>query len=329
MKNLLLYKHSYKILHRHQLSFLEKRITIKFLVGTKFHYGPLNTPNVISYFMATRSSTSLVNIFFLINQIRKTLSLISLNSYHKGMTVISGLSLQHVTLRTRCFYLFSPWYHGFLTNFSTTMRHAMLDKMFSIINDRHIPIDIVNIQRVPQLPTYHLAVQLQHWACNEAASLRIPQTISVDSEIPLSNYSATNILAFNNSTVPSTILILLSRESIISSKLDDKLFFLKNRLQSLYSLPLPLKQKFDSREGKSILIQKFEKKNNYLTKIIRKDINVFPIDILRRFKRKNKKLLKIQLFKTRFNQRKPRFFRHIRLSIFLAKYKFFFQQLQY
>jgi hypothetical protein len=54
MKNLLLYKHSYKILHRHQLSFLEKRITIKFLVGTnsimvlivdKWNTFPFSIPN--------------------------------------------------------------------------------------------------------------------------------------------------------------------------------------------------------------------------------------------------------------------------------------------
>jgi ribosomal protein S2 len=223
-------KREKRILPKCHFSLLEKLFTVRFIVGTKFHYGPKNTPNVLPYLIGTRETSSLVNISFLITQIRKTLSMVYLNSYHRGMTVISGLSLKrYAGIGTKYFYFFSPWYNGFLTNFSTVIRHALLDRILNTSHPRHVSLDIINARRIPQLPSYIIALHLQHWCCNEASSIRIPQTISIDPNLPITPYHATYTLAFNNSTVPSVIIMLLAREAILLGKMDDQLFFINHK----------------------------------------------------------------------------------------------------
>jgi len=210
-------------------------MTVRFIVASKFHYGPINTPNVVAYFIGLRNTTSLINPYFLISQLRKTLSLVYLNSYHRGLTIMSGIDLQqYAGLATRYFYFFSPWYNGFLTNFPIVIRHAILDKLMQTSHPRHAPLDSVNLKRIPQLPTYSISLQLQHWCSNEASSLRLPQTIAASPEIPITHYHATATLAFNNSKLPSVVIIMLVRSAILSAKMDDKLFFLKHPIQKKY-----------------------------------------------------------------------------------------------
>jgi hypothetical protein len=266
-----------RILPWYQFSFLERRFTIRFILDTKFHYGPENTPEIRTLIVGTRDTNTLVNIFFLIAELRRTLSLVYANSYHRGLTIISGLGLErYAGIGARYFYFFSPWNKGFLTNFSILFRQTVLDKFHGRANTRHVPVDAIHVKTIPQLPSYSIALNLQHWACNEAASVWIPQTIAATSNQPLTQYHPTCTLLFNNSTVPSVIIMLLARESILSAKMDDKLFFLRDKINASLISPTNYNKKMIAVGGKNF-IRKFKTfpKNqftflNFFSKLLKK-----------------------------------------------------------
>jgi hypothetical protein len=219
-------------------SFLEKILTINFIGQAKFYYGPKATPDSILFLSGTRKwrrwRGSVVNVFFLMKELRKTLRNTYAHSYHRGMIVISGIGLQQFsTIGAKCFYFFSPWSPGFLTNFSILHRHVLMDKMQGKLYPRHISLNAVEIKRKPQIPSYSVGLNLQHFHYNEAKALRLQQTITIDSNLPITPYYATCILPSKNAIIPAITLTMMIRESILAGRQDDKIYFTKPLLKKI------------------------------------------------------------------------------------------------
>ena len=128
-----------KVIHKHQISVLEKYIYINFIVGMKFHYGPKVTPSTLPYILgniigsepALVSNRTIVNLFILVNQLRKIFSLLYITAYNKGLGVLSGKELQEKSgIGARHFYFFSPWHPGFLTNFFLEIDMLLLENIY-------------------------------------------------------------------------------------------------------------------------------------------------------------------------------------------------------
>jgi len=214
------------IFKKKTFSFLEKKITMRLISQTKFFYGPKTTPDSVNLLMGKRYNGSLVNVFLLIKELKKTIKNVYANSYHRGLLVISGIDLmQFGNIGSNTFYFFSPWHPGFLTNFTRLLRQSIIDIRGGQINKRHLPTNATTVKRVPQVPSYSVGLHMQHWQFNETQTLKIPQTITISDIISSKTYSPTCILPSKNTTVPAIALIMLLRESILAAKSDDKRYF--------------------------------------------------------------------------------------------------------
>ena len=222
------YKPQRQLPQAHKRSFCEKRATLTFITNARIHIGPKQYQNTKSLIIGTRSNTTLSNINSLIINLRKTLNQVYLVSHHRGLIVVSGETVQNfIGIGGRMFYAFSPWSNGFLTNFVTLLRHAITDKQLQRYPKRHLPISALNLKKAPQLPSYHIALQQQHWACNEAGSLLLPQTINASQNYTHQFYHPQATLCINhNATLPYGVLTFLIREAIVMARTQEKLFFI-------------------------------------------------------------------------------------------------------
>lgn len=215
----------------HKLSFCEKRLTMMFTTNARMHIGPKLYQNTKPLILGTRQNTTISNINSLIMNLRKMLMLVNIISNYRGLILVSGETThKYMGAGGRLFYALSPWSNGFLTNFPTLLRHALTDKQLQRSHPRHIPMSAINLKKAPQLPAYHVALQQQHWACNEAGSLLLPQTININKNHSHSLYHPQATLNISYvASLPYGALVFLIRDAIISAKIQEKFFFLSLR----------------------------------------------------------------------------------------------------
>jgi len=201
---------------------------MNFITNARLHIGPELYQNIKPMIVGTRTKATVSNANLLIINLRNTLALVYFISHHRGLIVISGETIQNfIGIGGRIFYAFSPWSHGFLTNFVTLLRHALTDKQLHRASKRHVPLSAINLKKAPQLPAYHIALQQQHWACNEAGSLLLPQTVNASQNYTHQLYHPQATLCINHAgMLPYGVLTFLVREAIVSARTQEKSFFL-------------------------------------------------------------------------------------------------------
>jgi len=144
---------------------------------------------------------------------------IHLHSYSKELIVILATN-QTLELGYRKFYLFPRWLPGFLTNYKQLMRRVLAETRYKRMSKlTRILAGALRVKRNPQLPTLAISLSIHnHWFYTEAHHLGLTQYTNSDA-------LHTNILPFNRKYLPVNVMLRLIRETIITARLDDRMYF--------------------------------------------------------------------------------------------------------
>lgn len=220
------FKQKRNVHKKFQFSFLEKHIIVAFLLNMKSIYLPYYNVFITPYLIGVRRKHSFFNISYLISQVRNMLYQIYLHSFFKGLIVIfSSDQTSDWAIGHRLFYYFPNWPNGFLTNFRHQVRRMYLQHRYKrSVKSHDYSCSALFVTKKPQLPTIAISFGIHnHWFYNEAHHLRLVQ-FGPDMQ--------SNVLPFNNSIIPRTVMLRLIREAILAAKLDDRYFFLHKRLKT-------------------------------------------------------------------------------------------------
>jgi hypothetical protein len=220
------FKLKYRYKFKYKLSFLEKHIILRFLLNTKFVYGPYYNITVRPYVIARLYKNTLFNLYSFIIQLRKMLYMIYLHSYmHELIIIFAANQRGSESIGYKKFYYFTNWSPGFLTNFRILMRRKLAEHRYLRTPEKVATfIGALYVKKIPRLPTLALSFStFNHWFYQEAHRLNLLKFTALDKSIP----SNSPILTFNKSYLPIQVMLRLVRETIFASKVDERFFFIK------------------------------------------------------------------------------------------------------
>lgn len=219
------YKPKYQYKFKYKFSFLEKHIILRFLLNTKFIYGPFYNVTLRPYVIAKLYKNTLFNLYFFIIQLRKMLYMVYLHSYmHELIIIFAANQIGSESIGYKKFYFFTNWAPGFLTNFRMLMRRKLAEYRY-LRTPKNIStfIGALFVKKIPRLPTLALSFStFNHWFYHEAHRLNLLKFTAFDKSIP----SNSPVLTFNKSYLPIAVMLRLVRETIFASKLDERFFFI-------------------------------------------------------------------------------------------------------
>ena len=201
----------------HKFYLLEKSFFLNFLKKTRLTYYPrhVNIFKNITLFKSKR--VGLFNTAITLFVIKATFKQIMQITQFKGLLVVGGLNNEFLNIGKKLFYTFDQWQPGFITNFVKLMRHTLINSRFKKKNTNLLPMRIVKMRRILQIPSYNFSLTLQHYQLNEGKKLNMLQT-TVINYCQNINHNFTKILTINDNNSTKNLLVFFIKESILQVK---------------------------------------------------------------------------------------------------------------